>query len=223
MAAQLDLVAMMMVNNHGAARRVAPPGGTAPRLPTNPIAVGIPNGKEPLVVDFCTSVTAEGKVRVKKIAGELCPDGWLLDSEGQPTNDPSSLYGDPPGTIRPMGGNQPYKGFGLGLVVEILCGALSGGVCSRETPVNQLGNCVFMMVLDPAHFGGREHFAREVSDLIDFVRGCPRVAGVEEITLPGDPERGILQRKRTEGVAFDEANWGQLVELAGQLGVEVPE
>jgi uncharacterized oxidoreductase len=202
---------------------VAPPGGTAPRLPTNPIAVGIPNGPEPLIVDFCTSVTAEGKVRVKRIAGQQCPDGWLLDSRGRPTNDPEKLYADPPGTIRPMGGDQPYKGFGLALVVEILAGALSGGVCAREVPINQLGNCVFMLVLAPAQFGGAEPFAREVSSLIEFVRGCPRVDGVEAITLPGDPERGILKRNLAEGISFDQRNWSQLVDLAHELGVRVPE
>ncbi len=223
MATEAGLVAMLMVNNHGAARRVAPPGGKAPRLPTNPIAVGIPHGREPLIVDFCTSVTAEGKVRVKRIAGQRCPDGWLLDSEGRPTNDPETLYGDPPGTIRPMGGDQPYKGFGLGLVVEILTGALSGGVCAREVPVNQLGNCVFMMVLSPEHFGGKEHFARGVSSLMAFVRACPRVEGVDEITLPGDPERRILRQKLAEGITFDEGNWSQLVKLAHELGVDVPE
>jgi uncharacterized oxidoreductase len=223
MATEAGLVAMLMVNNHGAARRVAPPGGKAPRLPTNPIAVGIPRGTEPLIVDFCTSVTAEGKVRVKRIAGQRCPEGWLLDSEGRPTSDPDTLYGDPPGTIRPMGGDQPYKGFGLGLVVEILTGALSGGVCAREVPVNQLGNCVFMLVLAPAHFGGAEHFAREVSSLMAFVRGCPRVEGVEAITLPGDPERRIQRQKSSEGITFDEGNWAQLVKLADELGVDVPE
>jgi uncharacterized oxidoreductase len=222
MAVEAGLVAMLMVNNHGAARRVAPPGGTAPRLPTNPICAGIPHGDEPLVIDFCTSVTAEGKVRVKQIAGELCPDGWLLDSKGRPTNDPNSLYGNPPGTIRPMGGDQPYKGFGLGLMVEVLTGALSGGVCSREVPVNPIGNCVFMLVLDPAHFGGAEHFAREVADLIAFVRGCPRAEGVDQIILPGDPERRTLGQKLAQGVTLDEGNWGELVKLAGVLGVDVP-
>ena len=222
MATAAGLVAMVMVNNHGAVRRVAPPGGTAPRLSTNTLAVGIPDGDRPVVVDFCTSVTAEGKVRVKKIAGQLCPDGWILDSEGRPTNDPTLLYGDPPGTIRPMGGDQPYKGFGLSLVVEILSGALSGGLCAREVPVNQIGNCVFMMVLSPEHFGGAEHFASEVSSLIGFVRGCPRIEGVDEILLPGDPERRTLARTTAEGIAFDEGNWAQLTKLAGELGVEVP-
>jgi uncharacterized oxidoreductase len=223
MAAEAALVSMMMVNNHGAVRRVAPPGGKAPRLPTNPIAFGIPNGDEPLVVDFCTSVTAEGKVRVKQIAGELCPDGWILDGEGRPTNDPNALYGDPPGTIRPMGGDQPYKGFGLGLVVEILTGALSGGVCAREVPVNQIGNCVFMTVIDPGHLGGAAHFANEVAGLIAFVRSCPRVEGVDEIILPGDPERRTLKRRLDEGITLDEGNWAQLVKLAGKLGVDLPD
>jgi len=220
--AEAGLVSMLMVNNHGAARRVAPPGGTAPRLPTNPLAVGIPHGDGPLVVDFCTSVAAEGKVRVKRIAGELCPDGWLLDSEGRPTNDPDLLYGDPPGTIRPMGGDQPYKGFALGLMVEIFTGALSGGVCSRETPINPIGNCVFMMVLDPAHLGGAGHFAEEVSGLLGFVRGCPRAEGVDEIVLPGDPERRTLKEKLAQGIRLDEGNWEQLVKLADKWGVEVP-
>ena len=222
-AAAAGLASLLMVNNHGAARRVAPPGGKAPRLPTNPLAVGIPNGDEPLVIDFCTSVTAEGKVRVKRIAGEPCPDGWLLDGEGRPTNDPELLYGDPPGTIRPMGGDQPYKGFALGLMVEIFSGALSGGVCAREVPINPLGNCVFMMILDPGHFGGAEHFAEETSNLVAFVRGCPRVEGVDEIVLPGDPERRILEKKLAAGITFDDGNWNELVKLAAGWGVDVPE
>lgn len=222
-AADEQLIAMVMVNNHGAVRRVAPPGGKAARLSTNPIAVGIPNGDQPIVLDFCTCVAAEGKVRVKWIAGQSCPDGWLLDSQGRPTNDPGDLYADPPGTIRPMGGSQAYKGFGLGLVVEILAGALSGGLCAREVPATPIGNCVFMLVLDPAHFGGSEHFNSEVSGLVEFIRNCPRIDGVDEITLPGDPERRSLARRSVEGIPLDEGNWSKLAVLAEQLGIDRPE
>ena len=223
MATAENLIAMMTVNNHGAVRRVAPPGGKAPRLSTNPLAFGIPNGDQPVVLDFGTSATAEGKVRIKKIAGQSCPDGWLLDSEGQPSNDPNCIYADPPGTIRPMGGDQTYKGFGLGLVVEILSGALSGGVCAREVPINQIGNCVFMLVMAPDHFGGADHFDSEVSSLIEYIRNCPRAEGVDEITLPGDPERATLGRTSVDGITFDDGNWAALVKLAGELGVAVPE
>jgi uncharacterized oxidoreductase len=222
MATAENLIAMMTVNNHGAVRRVAPPGGKAPRLSTNPVAFGIPNADQPVVLDFGTSATAEGKVRIKKIAGESCPDGWLLDSEGRPSNDPNCIYADPPGTIRPMGGEQAFKGFGLGLVVEVLSGALSGGVCAREVPINQIGNCVFMLVMDPAHLGGRGHFDSEVSSLIDYIRNCPLAEGVDKITLPGDPERATLERTSVEGVSFDQGNWAALVKLADELGVAAP-
>ena len=221
-AAEAGKIAMVMVNNHGGVTRVAPPGGKAPRLSTNPIALGAPNGDRPVVLDFCTCVTAEGKVRVKRIAGEKCPDGWLLDSEGRPTNDPNDLYADPPGTILPMGGDQTYKGFGLSLMVEILTGALSGGVCARETPSNQIGNCVFMMVLEPAHFGSQSHYLAEVSQLVDFIRSCPRIDGVDEITLPGDPERHCLAQKSAQGIRLDEGNWAQLAAAAEARNVELP-
>ncbi len=223
MATEAGLIGMMMVNNHGAVHRVSPPGGKASRLSTNPMAVAIPHGDEPIVVDFCTSATAEGKVRVLKMAGQKCPDGWILDSQGRPTNDPNDLYGNPHGSLRPMGGDQAHKGFGLSLMVDIFCGALSGGRCSREVPSNQVGNGVFMMVFDPEHFGGTEHFDSEVSQLVDWVRSCPRVDGVDEVIMPGEPERRTLARKRAEGIALDEGNWSQLVKLAEELGVDVPE
>ena len=218
-AADHGLVSMLMVNTHGYARRVAPPGGKAPRLGTNPIAFGVPHGKETMVLDFGTSVVAEGKVRVKKLAGENVPEGWLLDCEGQPTHDPATLYGQPPGTILPMGGSQGYKGFGLALMIEVFAGALSGGVCIRETPVNPSGNCVFMMAIDPDHLGGGEHFAREVTALAEFVRDCPRIPGVDEILLPGDPERRTLAERQQQGIPFDDGNWGQLTTLGESLGI----
>lgn len=220
-AAAAGFVSMLMVNTHGHARRVAPPGGRAPRLGTNPLAIGSPAPEGALVLDFGTSATAEGKVRVKRIAGQLCPDGWLLDSDGRPTNDPNTLYGNPPGSILPMGGDQAYKGFGLGLMVEIFSGALSGGACIREVPVNQNGNCVFMMVLDPGHLGGAEHFSKEVAGLTQFVRSCPTIEPGGEILLPGDPERRTLAARSASGIPLDDGNWNELVKLAERLGVTI--
>lgn len=220
MAAAEGLVSMLMVNSHGGAVRVAPPGGKAPRLSTNPLAIGVPHGDAPLVLDFSTSATAEGKVRVKKIAGQPVPDGWLLDCEGWPTTDPNTLYGSPPGSILPLGGpGQTYKGFGLGLMVEIFTGALSGGVCARPVPYAKKGNCVFMMLIDPARFGGRECFAAEVNQLVDYVRSCPTIDGCPEILLPGDPERRLLAKRMVEGISLDSENLAALIKLADQLGV----
>jgi uncharacterized oxidoreductase len=222
MAAREGLVSLIMVNTHGSGRRVAPPGGKSPRLGTNPLALGAPHQDTPLILDFSTSVTAEGKVRVKRISGEKCPDGWLLDSEGRPTNDPNSLYGTPPGSILPMGGVQAYKGFGLALLVDIFAGAISGANCAREKPVTQIGNAVFMMVLDPAFFGGADHFREEVELLIETIRATPRIDGVAKITLPGDPERENLHRLSREGIEIDDENWEALTAVANKLGVAIP-
>jgi uncharacterized oxidoreductase len=224
MAAARGLVSMLMVNSHGGVVRVAPPGGKAPRLSTNPLAIGVPLDDTPLVLDFSTSATAEGKVRVKKIAGQSVPEGWLLDSEGRPTTDPNTLYGTPPGSILPMGGpGQTYKGFGLGLMVEILTGALSGGVCARPMTYEKKGNCVFMLLVDPERFGGREHFACEVKQLVEYVRSCPTVEGCSEILLPGDPERRLLAAKLRSGISLDGENFAALAKLADKLGVPLPQ
>ena len=216
------LVSMLMVNSHGGAVRVAPPGGKAPRLSTNPLAIGVPLGNAPLVLDFSTSATAEGKVRVKKIAGQTCPDGWLIDCEGRPTNDPNALYGNPPGAILPMGGAQAYKGFGLGLMIEILTGALSGGNCAKTVPYPKKGNCVFILLIDPAKFGGAEHFQSEVQQLVDYVKACPRIEGCQEIILPGDPERRLAAERRKSGIFLDEENWNALLKLSQTLRVTSP-
>jgi len=221
-AAAAGLLSQMMVNTHGAARRVAPPGGTEPRLGTNPMALGVPNGDDPLILDFSTSATAEGKVRVKAIAGEQCPPGWVLDSEGRPTTDPNSLYADPPGTILPMGGDQAYKGFGLALMIDLFSGALSGGLVARETPITPKGNCVFAMILSPEHFGGSERFAKQTAELTEFVRSSNRQPGVEKILLPGDPERQTRAGKMADGIHLDDENWQKLSDFAEKMQVEVP-
>jgi hydroxycarboxylate dehydrogenase B len=219
LAAADGLVSLLMVNSHGAAVRVAPPGGKAPRLSTNPLAIGVPFGNDPLVLDFSTSATAEGKVRVKKIAGQPCPEGWLIDSEGRPTIDPNTLYGNPPGSILPMGGPQAYKGFGLGLMIEIFTGAISGGVCARPVPYAKKGNCVFMMLIDSARYGGADHFRAEVAQLVEYIKSCPRVDGCDEILLPGDPERRLFAQRNAGGVPLDDENWNALVSLGRKLGL----
>lgn len=222
-AAARNMVSIITANTHGAAQRVAPVGGKRPRLGTNPICIGMPGGRSgPFVLDFGTSATAEGKVRVKKIAGEDVPDGWLLDPEGNPTNDPHQLYGDPPGSIRPMGGDQAYKGFGLALMIEMLSGTLSGGQCAFPDAPPPTGNCAMFIVMDPDLFAGYDHLKSEVLHLEDYVRNVPRIDGAPEITLPGDPERNTLADRKDSGVNLDAGNWAALTSLAKELNVDVP-
>ena len=223
MAAEKNMSAIICANTHGAAQRVAPVGGKRPRLGTNPICIGMPGGKNgPFVLDFGTSATAEGKVRVKKIAGEKVPDGWVLDPDGNPTNDPNQLYGDPPGTILPMGGDQAYKGFGLSFMIEMLCGALSGGQCAYPNPPAPVGNAAFFIVINPSQYAGFEHLKTEVENLEEYVRTVPRIDGVDEVLLPGDPERRVMATRQESGIPLDDGNWNALLSLASELGVTPP-
>lgn len=221
-AAAEGLVLIATVNNCGSGQRVAPPGGIEPRLGTNPLCAAVPTGGDPVVLDFGTSVVAEGKVRVYHINKRPVPDGWLLDPQGQPTTDPSVIYQTPQGSILPMGGAQAYKGFGLSLVLDMLSGGLSGGHASYPGAPPVRGNNVVFLALDPERFAGREALVHEAAQVADYVRSTPRAPGVDAILLPGDPERRTLERRSAEGIPLEDAHWAKLVELAAELGVATP-
>lgn len=221
-ATDCGMAFMATVNNHGFGRGVAPPGGKEPRIGTNPLCLGAPTKTNPVILDIGTSVCAEGKVRVAFNKGQKVPEGFLLDNQGRPTTDPSVLYKEPRGSILPLGGTQAYKGFGIGLLLDMFAGGLSGAKCSHPDAPNLSANAVFFLVMDVDSFAGAEHFLNEVSGLAENIRACPRVEGVQEIILPGDPERREKQKRSQTGLTLDDGTWGQLVELAGQLKVKVP-
>ncbi len=222
-AAAKKLVFFAAVNSHGAGRRVSPPGGTAGRISTNPICLGVPTSGEPVVLDFGTSVVAEGKVRVHHQKKEPVPDGWLVDSEGRPTNDPATLYTEPRGSIVPFGGQQTYKGFGLGLMLDLLCGGLSGGRCSNpDAPMAGVGNAVHFTVYNPVAFGGVDAFLHEADGLTGFVRDCPPSDPSKPITLPGDPERHSKAARLRTGIPIPEGTWAMIAKIATELNVREP-
>jgi hydroxycarboxylate dehydrogenase B len=223
-AVELGLILIATVNNAGAGQRVAPPGGIEPRLGTNPLCVGVPAESGPIILDFGTSVVAEGKVRAYYHNNKApVPEGWLLDHEGKPTTDPSVLYEQPLGSILPMGGSQAYKGFGLSLVLDMLSGGLTGGRSSHPGAGAAKGNNVVFLLLDPNAFVGQDALIQEATQLAAFVRGSRRADGVESILLPGDPERAVLADRSRNGIPLPEAHWIRLVELGRRLGVEPPE
>jgi len=223
-AAAGGFMLLATVNNRGAGQRVAPPGGLAPRLGTNPFCAAVPTDDPdmPIVVDFGTSVVAEGKVRGYYISKRPVPEGWLLDHDGRPTTDPAILYEPPLGTILPLGGAHSYKGFGLGLILELWAGGLSGGRCSHPDAPFSGGNNVVFVVLDPARFAGTASVNGQATQLADYIRATPRLPGVDKILLPGDPERATLQHRTLHGVPMDENHWASLAQLADRLGVVPP-
>lgn len=221
--AKENIALFAAVNSHGSGRRVAPPGGTEGRISTNPICMSAPTSGAPVVIDFGTSAAAEGKVRAQFQKKQPTPDGWLVDHQGQPTNDPSVLYTEPRGNILPFGGAQAYKGFGLGLLLDLLCGGLSGGPCSNPNyPLAGQGNAAVFVLFNPALFGGTEHFLKESDALTAFVRNCPTASGVPCITLPGDPERTAKEQRQRDGIVVPDGTWELIVKCAGDLHVPLP-
>jgi uncharacterized oxidoreductase len=222
-AARARMALFAVANSHGAGRRVAPPGGKEGRISTNPICMGAPTSTDPVVLDFGTSVAAEGKVRSQLQKKQPCPEGWLIDSAGNPTTDPAALYGTPPGNLLPFGGTQAYKGFGLGLMVDLLSGGLSGGPCSNPNlPLPGGHNAAVFVLLNPALFGGVDHFLKETDGLTAYVRSCPTAAGVSAITLPGDPERAAKAKRSVEGIAVPDGTWELIAKTAAELKVPLP-
>jgi uncharacterized oxidoreductase len=218
-AAAQDLIALATCNSPVHGHFVLPWGGKEGRLATNPIAYAVPSGGDPLLADLSTSVAPEGKVRVYKNEGRPLPPGWVLDADGRPTTDPAAFYGPPRGGILPLGGPTGYKGFALGLLVEVLGSALAG-VSTTDQTVR--GNGVCFVLIDPAAFCPIGRFKELVDGLIAYVKSSPPAPGFEEVLVPGEVEFRALRRRLGEGVPVDDVTWRAIADHAGRLGVGVP-
>jgi len=221
-AAEAGLLGWLVANNSGAGQIVAPVGGLEGRLATNPIAFAAPwKENECFLLDMTTSIAPEGKVRVALNKGQQLPEGWLLDPQGNPSRNPADLYGPPWGTLMPLGGSMAHKGFGLGLMVEILGGLLTGDGYSRSGQT-RLGNGVFGFVADIECFMPREEFNNHMQKLLAHIKSCPTRDGFDEVLVPGEPEHRARRMRLEEGIPLDDETWRQLTELAAELGVDVP-
>lgn len=218
MAANEGMAAIGTVNNHGRGNLVAPFGGSDARLSTNPLSFACPGPERPILVDITTSVVAEGKVRLKKNAGQPVPEGWIIDNRGNPTTNPNDLYTNPRGAILPFGGPVGHKGFALSVMVDILSGALSGAGCSHSHDA-RLGNAIYFHVIDPEKFVTREEFVEQVAILERYIKGSPPAPGFKEILMPGEPELRVEAQRRAEGVTIDEETWRQFVAIVESLDV----
>lgn len=217
--ARQGMLCFAAVNNHGRGNLVAPFGGTDGRLSTNPLAFASPGPDHPILVDMTTSIVAEGKVRLKKNAGERLPEGWILDRHGNPSTDPADLYTTPRGAILPFGGPVGHKGYALGVMVDILAGALSGAGCSHSSTC-RLGNAMFFLIVDIERFAGGEVFAQHVLTLRDHLLASPPAPGVERVMLPGEVEFRQEEQRRRDGIEIDEETWSQYRGWLTELGVE---
>ena len=157
LAADRGLIGLAFCNGGRPGGLVTPYGGSGRMLGTNPIAAAVPIADHPpVVIDFSTSVVAEGKVRVARNKGQALPAGWIQDAEGRPSTNPEDLYAG--GTLLPMAG---HKGYGLSLLVELLGGMLTGQSCPGLPTYTVLKNGVLFIVLAIEPFRSPEDFLRD--------------------------------------------------------------
>ena len=200
MALEHDLIGIVMCNTRP---MVAAWGGIDAIFGTNPIAVAIPSDGLPLVLDMSTSSVTFGDLLVAIREGKDIPANGALDSAGKPTVDPEKARD---GVFLPFGG---HKGFGLGLVIQILAGALV------DAEILKTGG-ILLMGIDPGIFLPVDEFKGRVADYLDFVKSSRKADGIAEILIPG--ERGERHRQSCleHGISVDD----DLLEQIKRLAVE---
>jgi len=200
---------------------VAPWQGREPRWGTNPICVALPGGR--WLLDMATTTVAMGKIYKAHLAGQAeIPPAWAMDASGTPTTSTAAALA---GLLAPLGG---YKGSGLAMMVEILCGVLSGGAMSTELGGLRIQGrpfrvSQFYLAIDPGRAIGREEFEARAGRLVEQVKSTAAAAGYDEVLVAGDPEWRAEKERLQVGIPVAAGLWKTLEETAGRLGVKVPE
>ena len=195
------------------------PGGAERVVGNNPIAIAVPTaGEIPLVLDMATSEAAMGKIRLAEKAGRPIPGNWAVQDDGAPTTDPKAAIA---GMLLPAAGP---KGFGLALMIDLMCGLLSGGTIGDEVkplygdPSVRYDCSHLFVAIDVAHFCDLDWFKARAAGAAERIRNSKRAAGVQQVFLPGEPE--WRKRQSAKGrVAIDVAVASNLVKLASSLHV----
>jgi len=199
-------------------KAVAPFGGREARLGTNPISIAMPSDLEgPLYLDMATSAAAAGKIALAVARNELVPDGWVIGSDGRPTNDPRQLRQG--GALLPLGGPEGgYKGTGLAVMVEILCGLLTGLGFGVE-PTGRHNDGCFMAVFNVAAFRPLAEFKKDIGEFVAYLKSTPPAEGSKGVLYPGEIEHMREQDRRQNGIEVEDATWYKLRQLADGYGL----
>jgi LDH2 family malate/lactate/ureidoglycolate dehydrogenase len=217
MPMQAGMIGMYMAV--GSANHLPPWGGLELLLSTNPIAIAVPSGEEPdVVLDMATTVAAYGKVKVKAQRGEMMPEGWMIDRQGNPLLDPKRAN---EGLLLPIGG---YKGYGLALMLGLLAGTLNGAAMGRDvvdfnaddTSVTNTGQAI--LAIDISAFGDPALFRRNVDSLVRDLRDSERLPGTDRIWMPGEQSALKRREREADGIPMPPPLRAVLDTLADQVG-----
>ncbi len=220
LAAQAGMIGLITADSGRSPKAVAPFGGRGARLGTNPISIAVPSDLEaPLYLDMATSSVAVSKITLAAAKGAAIPAGWVLDRDGRATTDPSQMKQG--GVLLPLGGSEGYKGSGLGAMVEILCGLLTGLGFGVEKTGRHNDGC-FIAVFKVAAFRPLAQFKQEVAEFARYLKNTPPAEGSGGVFYPGEIEHTREQERRRTGIDIDDGTWSQLRRHADALGVALP-
>jgi LDH2 family malate/lactate/ureidoglycolate dehydrogenase len=225
MALDHDLIGLSTTNSPYVA--MVPTFGRSPMLSTNPIAFAAPAGRHaPFVLDMATTTVAVGKLSVAARWKKPIPAGWAVDDRGGVTLDPFVALRTR--LLTPLGGAREtgsHKGYGLGMMVDILSGVMSGAVYGnlfsrsdmKERRVHNVGHC--FVAIDPARFRPLEEFKRDMDDMFEALKTSPREEGQERIYVAGEPEAETEQVRRRQGIPLAPALAQQCNDMARSLRI----
>ena len=182
---------------------VAPFGGGDARFGTNPFTVGIPvPGQAPILLDFATSVIAQGKARVALNKGEQLPEGYLIDDQGRSTTDPIYAVKAPLGALCTFGEHK--------------------GMTTQFPPdgKRRIINGMLSIIFDPAKLADGSIFEHEMKAFIEWVKASPPQPGYDHVRIAGEPERETRAQRLAQGVPVDETTWNEMLETAKKLGLD---
>jgi LDH2 family malate/lactate/ureidoglycolate dehydrogenase len=217
MAAEAGMIGMIWADSGRSPKGVAPFGGREARLGTNPWSIAVPSTLTgPLFIDMATSAVAMGKVKLAAARGQSIPQGWIVDSHGNLSTDPNQIKG---GALLPLGGpSEGYKGYGLAVIGEILCGLLTGLGFGVEPSGRHNDGC-FMIAIKVEAFRSLPIFRDEVADLARYLKETPPSAGSDGVLYPGEIEHRTEAERRRDGIEIEDATWKKLVGLGKELGI----
>jgi len=215
------LAALLFVNVTGHEPCVAPHGGIAARLLTNPVCIALPHGGaegRPFLLDMATSQIALGKVNVARAGGTAIPPGTAIDPQGQPTQDPAAVLGEPPGALLPAG---LHKGYGLAVACELLAGALAGGGTMQPATLRDgaTRNNLLGILFDPARLGDPAAQGAEAAALADYLLATPAAPGAGPVCLAGDPEHAAARARDAQGIPLAPATLESLLACGEAMGL----
>jgi LDH2 family malate/lactate/ureidoglycolate dehydrogenase len=204
MAAKAGLIGMACTSASGI--QVAPTFGKQARLGTDPWSFAAPTGGRPFLLDMATTTVAAGRIRNKANEGLPTPDGWVLDSEGRPSNDPLEAR-EKGGFMTSLGGspeNSSYKGYGLAAMVNILGSCLSGATLitdpmhTKKPQGMDIGH--FFMAIDPGLFRDPADFTADVTRFCDDLRATTPMDPAQPVMVAGDPQWNYAEKRMAEGI-----------------------